>query len=84
MQMGKFGVWVSTNTLNNKQLVDLVRVTEKLGYDTLWYPESTTYEAIAMGGYLLANSKDIKIASGIANIYARDPFTAMAGHNTLN
>ena len=32
----------------------------------------------------MANSSTLKVASGIANIYARDPFTAMSGHNSLN
>ena len=52
MEMGKIGAWVSTNALGRKQLVELARGVEELGYDTLWYPESTTYESIAMGGFL--------------------------------
>ena len=84
MEMGKIGAWVSTNALNKKQLGELARGVEDLGYDTLWYPESTTYESLAMGSFLLANSSTLKVASGIANIYARDPFTAMSGHNSLN
>ena len=84
MEMGKIGAWVATNSLGREQLVELARGVEELGYDTLWYPESTTYESIAMGGFLLAHSEKLKVASGIANIYARDPFTAMAGHNALN
>ena len=70
--------------LNKEQLAELARGVEDLGYDTLWYPESTTYESLAMGSFLLANSSTLKVASGIANIYARDPFTAMSGHNSLN
>ena len=84
MEMGKIGAWVSTNALNKKQLGELARGVEDLGYDTLWYPESTTYESLAMGSFLLANSSTLQVASGIANIYARDPFTAMSGHNSLN
>ena len=84
MEMGKIGAWVSTNALNRQQLAELARGVEELGYDTLWYPESTTYESLAMGGFLLSNSTTLKVASGIANIYARDPFTAMAGHDALN
>tara|TARA_B100000676_G_scaffold283371_1_gene310071 strand:- start:170 stop:1042 length:873 start_codon:yes stop_codon:yes gene_type:complete len=84
MELGKIGAWVSTNALNREELAELARGVEDLGYDTLWYPESTTYESIAMGSYLLANSTNLKIASGIANIYARDPFTAISGHNSLN
>ena len=84
MEMGKIGAWVSTNALNKKQLAELARGVEDLGYDTLWYPESTTYESLAMGSFLLANSSTLQVASGIANIYARDPFTAKSGHNSLN
>ena len=78
MEMGKVGAWVSTNALNKEQLAELARGVEDLGYDTLWYPESTTYESLAMGSFLLANSSTLKVASGIANIYARDPFTALS------
>ena len=84
MEMGKIGAWVSTNALNREELAELARGVEDLGYDTLWYPESTTYESLAMGSYLLSNSTKLKVASGIANIYARDPFTAISGHNSLN
>mgnify|MGYP001162308713 FL=1 len=84
MEMGKIGAWVSTNALKRQELAELARGVEDLGYDTLWYPESTTYESLAMGSYLLANSTKLKVASGIANIYARDPFTAISGHNSLN
>ena len=66
MEMGKIGAWVSTNALGREQLVELARGVEELGYDTLWYPESTTYESIAMGGFLLAHSEKLKVVSGIA------------------
>ena len=62
MELGKIGAWVSTNALNREELAELARGVEDLGYDTLWYPESTTYESIAMGSYLLANSTHLKIS----------------------
>ena len=84
MKMGKFGAWIATNGLSRDQLVELVCGVEQLGYDTLWYPESTSYDSLSLGGFLLSHSERLFVASGIANIYARDPFTAMAGHNSLN
>ncbi len=84
MDTGKRGVWASTNALDPAQLVDLARRSEAAGYGALWYPESTSYEALALGGYLLANSTRIVAATGIANIYARDAMAAVQGHNTLN
>ena len=84
MEMGKIGAWVSTNALNRDQLGELARGVEDLGYDTLWYPESTTYESLAMGSFLLQHTSRLKVASGIANIYARDAYTSVSGHNSLN
>ena len=83
-QPGKTGVWVSTNTLSQKALAKLAQSVERLGYDVLWYPESLAYESLALGGFLLGETSKLCVASGIANIYARDPITARAGHDTLN
>ena len=84
MKIDKIGAWVNTNALDNNELTKLVRGLERMSYGTLWYPESTSYDSLALGGFLLSNSERLAVASGIANIYARDAFTAMAGHNTLN
>jgi probable F420-dependent oxidoreductase len=84
MKIGKIGAWVNTNALNSQQLVELVSRLEKLSYGALWYPESTAYDSLVLGGFLLSKSENLVVASGIANIYARDSFTAKAGHNSLN
>jgi len=84
MQPGELGVWVSTNGLSKTELAELAQGVERLGYGTLWYPESLAYESLALGGYLLGQTKTLNVASGIANIYGRDPLTARAGHDTLN
>ena len=39
---------------------------------------------MALAGFLLANSKKLVVGSSIANIYARDAFTARRGLATLN
>jgi probable F420-dependent oxidoreductase len=78
------GVWCATNVLNAAELADLAANVERRGYDTLWYPESLSYESMAMGGFLLGHTSRLQIASGIANIYARDPITSAQGHDALN
>ena len=78
------GIWCSTNVLNSGELADLAQAVEKRGYATLWYPESLSYESFAMGGFLLSHSSSLQIASGIANIYARDPLTSAQGYDSLN
>ena len=57
---------------------DYVRELEGLGVQALWIPESLgSKEIFAHAGLLLAASERLIIASGIANMWARDA-TAMA------
>lgn len=78
------GVWAATNVLTADELTVLATDVEKRGYDTLWYPELLSYESMAMGGYLLSRTSTLQVASGIANIYARDATTSAQGHDSLN
>ena len=82
--IGKWGVWFTPEALSTKEIVELAQGVERLKFDILWYPEAVGYEAFGYGSFLLANTDRLRVASGIANIYARDAVSAMAGHDTLN
>ena len=56
---------------------------EKLGFGTLWYGEAIGREAFAQAGIFLAATSRMVVASGIANIWARDPMAMAAGGRTL-
>ncbi|MGE3774616.1 MAG: TIGR03620 family F420-dependent LLM class oxidoreductase [Gammaproteobacteria bacterium] len=84
MKFGKYGVFTFTDVLGPADLAELAQRVEALGYSTLWYPEAFNYETFALGAYLLSHSKSLLVASGIANIYARDPAASVMGHNSLN
>jgi probable F420-dependent oxidoreductase len=84
MHIGKWGVFSFTDAMSGVELGPFARRVEQLGYGTLWYPEALGYETFAIGGFLLSETRRLVVASGIANIYARDPTTAVMGHNTLN
>jgi probable F420-dependent oxidoreductase len=84
MTLGRLGVWYATDKLNGSQLADFVGVVEKSGYSALWYPESRGYESMSLAGYLLSKSTRLTIGSSIANIYARDSFTARRAMVSLN
>ena len=79
MKIGRSGVWFPVHGLGNVNLVKLAQDIERLKYDVLRYPESIGYESLALGGFLLGETDRLCLASGIANIYARDAFSAMAG-----
>ena len=82
--MHKIGVWAAVDVLSAPQSADFVRHLEAFGYDTLWIPEGMGREVFGASAWLLANTTTITVASGIANIYARDGFSAAASRRTLN
>jgi probable F420-dependent oxidoreductase len=85
MQLGRLGVWYSTDKLGGpQQISQFVGIVEQLGYDTLWYPESRGYESLSVAGFMLANATKLKFGSSIASIYARDAFTARRGMLSLH
>lgn len=84
MKLGRLGVWYSTDKLNGAQLADLVKTVETCGYSALWYPEARGYESMSLASYLLSKSERLMIGSSIANIYARDAFTAQRAMVSMN
>jgi len=84
MALGRLGVWYPVDRLDGPQLRALLQRIEDSGYSAFWYPESLGYESLSLGGFLLQNSRRLMVGSSIANIYARDPYTARRGLATLN
>jgi probable F420-dependent oxidoreductase len=84
MNLGRLGVWYPTDRLDGPGLAALMKTVEGHGYGTFWYPESRGYESLSLAGFLLANSTRLMIGSSIANIYARDAYTARRGMISLN
>ena len=82
--LGRLGVWSPIDRLDAAGLRRLAAVVEDLGYGALWYPEARGYESFTAAGFLLAASRRMVVGSSIANIYARDAFTARRGMLGLN
>jgi probable F420-dependent oxidoreductase len=83
-QLGRLGVWYPIDRLDAAGIKRLLRTIEDLGYSTFWYPEALGYESLSIASFMLANTERLIIGSSIANIYARDPFTARRGLRTLS
>ena len=84
-RLGRIGAWTfDLERLSAAAAREYVRELEHLGISTLWIPESLgSKEVFAHAGLLLGASERLIIASGIANMWARDA-TAMAnGQRTL-
>src|SRR5439155_17945438 len=83
MQLGKLGVWAPMDVLTAAEGAAFAQRVEGWGYSALWLPESRGREVMAHSSWLLANSKSLIIAPGIANIYARDAMAMANGQRAL-
>lgn len=83
MDIGKIGVWFFLDGMNAADSVAFARQVEKHGYGALWIPEAVGREPFAHAAYLAANTEKLVFATGIANIYARDPITMSAASKTV-
>jgi probable F420-dependent oxidoreductase len=83
MKIGKLGVWASTESMTAVDAAAFAKRVEAWGYAALWLPESRGRNALAHSSWLLANTETLIVATGIANIYARDPMAMAAAQKTL-
>ena len=84
MELGRLGVWYPTDRLDGVGLAALMAAVEGHGYGAFWYPESRLYESLSLAGFLLGATTRLVVGSSIANIYARDGYSARRGMMTLN
>jgi probable F420-dependent oxidoreductase len=83
-QLGRVGLWTRHLDI---QPADRLRTTiielEKLGWRSLWTWEVFGREALTNAGLLLCATQQLKVGTGIANIWARDPVAMAAAQRTL-
>jgi probable F420-dependent oxidoreductase len=83
MDFGRLGVWTWIDTMSAGEVAEFAARIEDLGYSMLWIPEAVGREPFSILGYLAARTSKLVLATGIANIYARDPMTMRAIQHTL-
>jgi len=84
MELGKLGIFYFMDGMDAPTAADFARRIERLGYGTLWIPEAFGREVMASASWLLAATKRLNVASGIANIYARDAMATAAAQKALD
>lgn len=84
MDIGKLGVWTFFDALTAPVAAQAAKRIEALGYGALWIPEAVGRHPFVLASWLLANTDKLVIATGIANIYHREPGVTLAGQNSLN
>jgi len=84
MQLGKIGVWNWLDHLKAPEAAQFANRVESWGYSALWIPEAVGRDPFALIGYLAAKTERLILATGIANIYARDPMATKAIWKTVS
>jgi len=83
MKLGKLGVWYFFDAMSSTDAATTAQRIESLGYSTLWIPETTGKNPMVLSSWLLSNTKELNIATGIANIYHREPGVTLAAQKSL-
>ena len=84
IDIGRIGIWTGVLDAHPTAAAqEAARLVESLGFATLWIPEAVGRDPFVAAANYLAATSTLRLATGIANIYARDPMTTAACQKTL-
>jgi probable F420-dependent oxidoreductase len=82
-ELGKIGIWAFLDMMPAHESQRLARLVEELGFGTLWIPEAVGREIFTSSAVLLAGTEKLVVATGIANVWARDAMAMVSAQKTL-
>src|SRR3990172_1678097 len=84
--LGKVGAWsFALESLTAAEEREAAAEIESLGYGAIWVPEAVeSREIFSHAAWLLSSTERVVVASGIANIWARDPAATANGWRMLS
>ena len=83
VDLKRTGIWFHTDALTAAEAASLVRRVEALGFGAFWFGEGFGRDPLVHAAWLLAETSEIVIATGIASIYSRDAVAMVGGANAL-
>jgi probable F420-dependent oxidoreductase len=84
MKLGKLGVWAGLDGMTAAAALAFAQRSEERGFEVLWTPESRGRNVLVNAAWLLAGTSRLIVATGIANIYARDAVAMANAQRGLN
>jgi probable F420-dependent oxidoreductase len=85
VELGRIGIWtVALDALAPRAAQEAAAELDELGYGALWFGEAYGREALTHAALLLAGTRRMTVATGIASIYARDAMATNAASRTLH
>lgn len=74
----------STDLISGAELVKLVKRIEYLGFESVWLLDAFGREPFVAATYILSNTTRLKVGTGVATVYGRDPTSAAQTRQTLS
>jgi probable F420-dependent oxidoreductase len=84
MDLTPIGLWThALDHLPMSRAKEVAAELETLGYGAIWIPEMAGRDPFVSSALLLEATERIVLATGIANIYSRDPLSMACAHNSV-
>jgi len=85
IDIGRVGIWTAALDAHpSARATEAALELEAMGYPVLWINETTGRDPFVLAALLLAGTSTLKVATGIANVYARDAMTTSSCQKTLS
>lgn len=85
ISIGRIGIWTGVLDAHPAgATIEAAKRIEQLGFETLWIPETVGRDPFVLATLLLSGTSALRLATGIANIYARDAVTMSASQRALD
>lgn len=76
IDLGRVGIWTGAmDAMPSSEATAFAGLIEELGFRTLWIPETVGRDPFVTATLALERTSTLQLATGIANVYARDAMT---------
>ncbi len=83
--MGRIGIWTGAfDGSPSSAMAQAAGELESLGFTGLWIPETVGRDPFVNAATILNATERLNVATGIANIWARDPMSSKSLNHSLN
>jgi len=84
MEWGRLGAWINTIGYPSAQLAGIAKRLEGWGYGTLWINDGFGSDPMVLASHLLDGTTRLRLATGVVNVYGRDPMAMVGAQYALN
>lgn len=82
--IARLGIWSPLDNYSFDECIDFAQQAEAMGYGAIWIPEAFGRDPFVTLSALARETDTLYLATGIANIYARDAMATRAARDSLD